>query len=61
LLTSPLPRRGITAGELFKNIQAAHFNINTGMQERDEQKRKLAEKKNATVTLPPDSRGSTLQ
>jgi hypothetical protein len=50
LLTSPLLRRGITAGELFKNIQAAHFNINTGMQERDEQKRKLAEKKNVTAS-----------
>jgi hypothetical protein len=39
------PINGVTAGELFKNIQAAHFNINTGMQERYEQKRKLAEKK----------------
>jgi hypothetical protein len=39
------PLKGITAGELFRNIQAGHFNINAGMEERDEQKRKLAERK----------------
>ncbi|KAE9378036.1 Clavaminate synthase-like protein [Stipitochalara longipes BDJ] len=50
-LTTPLtgifsrPLKDITAGELLRNIQAAHFNINAGIEERDEQKRKLAEKK----------------
>jgi hypothetical protein len=39
------PLKGMTAGELFRNIQAGHFNINAGMEERDEQKRKLAERK----------------
>ncbi len=39
------PLNGITAGELLRNIQADHFNINAGMEERNEQKRKLAEKK----------------
>jgi hypothetical protein len=32
-----------TAGELFRRIRKAHFNINTGIKERDEQKRKLLE------------------
>lgn len=51
-LTTPItgkfehPLRGITAQELFRNIQSAHFNINTQIQEREEQRRRLAEKKN---------------
>ncbi|KAN0108386.1 Clavaminate synthase-like protein [Hyaloscypha variabilis] len=50
-LTTPLtgifskPMKGIRAGALLKNIQADHFNINAGIEERDEQRRKLAEKK----------------
>jgi hypothetical protein len=39
------PLKGITAGELFRQIQATHFNVNAGTEERGEQKRKLAEKK----------------
>jgi hypothetical protein len=39
------PLRDITAQEMFKNIQSAHFNINTHIQEREEQRQRLAEKK----------------
>jgi hypothetical protein len=39
------PLTGITAGELLRRIQADHFNINAGIGERDEQRRKLAERK----------------
>ncbi|KAF2468710.1 uncharacterized protein BDR25DRAFT_304724 [Lindgomyces ingoldianus] len=37
--------RGITAGEMYAEIRATHFNINTGLKERDEQRRKVAERK----------------
>ena len=46
------PLKGITADELFRNIQSAHFNINTGIQERDEQRRKLEEKKKHSAAIP---------
>ncbi|KAF2204161.1 hypothetical protein GQ43DRAFT_365230 [Delitschia confertaspora ATCC 74209] len=36
---------GITAGQMYAEIRSAHFNINTGIQEREEQRRKLAEMK----------------
>jgi hypothetical protein len=39
------PLNGISAGELLRRIQADHFNINAGIGERDEQRRKLAERK----------------
>ena len=39
------PLTGITAEELLRRIQADHFNINAGIGERDEQRRKLAERK----------------
>jgi hypothetical protein len=39
------PLKDITADELFRKIQAAHFNINTGLQERDEQRRKISREK----------------
>ena len=39
------PIRGVPAGDLFKQIRSAHFNINTGIDEREEQRRKLADKK----------------
>lgn len=39
------PMRDITAGDLFKEIHAAHYNINTAVEERNEQKRKLDEEK----------------
>ncbi|KUJ11918.1 Clavaminate synthase-like protein [Mollisia scopiformis] len=50
-LTTPItgefsnPMRDITAGDLFKKIHAAHYNINTAVEERNEQKRKLDEEK----------------
>jgi DNA-binding winged helix-turn-helix (wHTH) protein len=48
-LTTPItgqfrnPLRDITAQELFRNIQKAHFNINTNIEERNDQRQKLAE------------------
>jgi hypothetical protein len=36
------PLRNIVAGELFRTIQSAHFNINTQIQEREEQRQRLA-------------------
>lgn len=39
------PIKGITAGEMYAQIRGAHFNINTGLQERDEQRRKIEERK----------------
>ncbi|KAH7356560.1 hypothetical protein BKA65DRAFT_494940 [Rhexocercosporidium sp. MPI-PUGE-AT-0058] len=44
-ITGPFsqPLKGITAGELFDDIHSAHFNINTGIEEREEQRRKLTE------------------
>jgi hypothetical protein len=32
-----------TAGELFKRIKKAHYNVNIGHKERNEQKRKIIE------------------
>ena len=37
-----------TAGQLFKRIKKAHYNVNIGHAQRDEQKRKLQENKNFT-------------
>ncbi|KAF2727317.1 hypothetical protein EJ04DRAFT_595314 [Polyplosphaeria fusca] len=39
------PVRGVTAGEVYAEIRGAHFNINTGVQERELQRRKLEAKK----------------
>lgn len=50
-LTTPVtgehrdPIRDVTARELFRGIQSKHFNINTGLDERNEQRQKLAEKR----------------
>jgi len=50
-LTTPItgefldPIRDMTARELFRGIQSKHFNINTGLNERNEQRQKLAEKR----------------
>ncbi|KAE8442259.1 hypothetical protein EG329_003519 [Mollisiaceae sp. DMI_Dod_QoI] len=50
-LTTPItgefskPLRDIAARDLFKSIHAAHYNINTAVEERKEQKRKLDEEK----------------
>jgi isopenicillin N synthase-like dioxygenase len=46
-LTTPItgkhrePLKDVTAHDLFMNIKNAHYNINTGIQDREEQKQKL--------------------
>lgn len=40
----PLPIKDITAHQLFRDLESAHYNVNTGIQEREEQRRKLASK-----------------
>jgi hypothetical protein len=46
-ITGPFydPMKGITANDLFRELHQAHFNINTGIEERNKQKQTLAEKK----------------
>ncbi|KAH9223693.1 hypothetical protein DL95DRAFT_324510 [Leptodontidium sp. 2 PMI_412] len=44
------PLKDITARELFDNIHSAHFNINTGIEEREQQRRRLAEQEKYTAT-----------
>jgi hypothetical protein len=50
-LTTPItgqfqsPLRNIEAHELFTEIKKAHININTGIEERNEQRQKLVEKR----------------
>ncbi|KAH7407843.1 hypothetical protein BKA64DRAFT_432309 [Cadophora sp. MPI-SDFR-AT-0126] len=44
------PLNGITAGQLFDNIHSAHFNINTGVEEREEQRRRLADQERYSAT-----------
>jgi hypothetical protein len=39
------PLRNMVAGDLFKDIRNSHYNINTTIEQRNEQRRKLAEKK----------------
>lgn len=46
----PNPLNGITAGQLYKAIHQAHFNINTGIEERNKQKKLLAAKKEKEAT-----------
>lgn len=36
------PIKGITAGQMFEQIKSSHFNINTNVEERDKQKKKVA-------------------
>ncbi|KAF2703384.1 hypothetical protein K504DRAFT_343073, partial [Pleomassaria siparia CBS 279.74] len=36
------PVKGVTAGKMYDEIRRAHFNINTDLKEREEQRRKLA-------------------
>lgn len=38
------PLKNMTAGEMFNKICTAHFNINTHVEEREAQRRKLAER-----------------
>ena len=40
-----LPVRNVTAGKMYDEIRRAHFNINTDLKEREEQRRKLAAEK----------------
>jgi hypothetical protein len=42
--------RDVKAGDLFEHIRNAHYNINTGIEERKEQRQKLAEKKQHEVS-----------
>jgi len=39
------PVRDLTAGKMYEQIRNAHFNINTGLEEREKQKRDLTSKK----------------
>lgn len=54
-LTTPItgkfqsPIRDIEARQLFKDIQRAHFNINTNHEEREQQRLRLLEKKNSSI------------
>lgn len=45
-ITGPFdkPMKGITGKELYMEIEKAHFNVNTTVQEREEQKRRLKAK-----------------
>ena len=55
-LTTPItgqfcnPLKNIIAQELFRSIQNAHFNINTHIEEREEQRQRLAEQKKHFIT-----------
>jgi len=57
-LTTPItgpfsnPLVGITAEELFRGIQRSHFNINTGLEERNKQRQNLAAKKAEAIAAP---------
>ena len=44
------PIKGITAGQMFEQIKSSHFNINTNVEERDKQKKKIAEIKQRTAS-----------
>lgn len=37
------PVKGVTAGQMYREIRSRHFNINIGMEEREKQRRKLRE------------------
>lgn len=39
------PMRNIVAGDLFRDIRNSHYNINTTIEKRNEQRQKLAQKK----------------
>ncbi|KAF2489576.1 hypothetical protein BU16DRAFT_531112 [Lophium mytilinum] len=41
------PIRGVTAGRFYEQIRNAHFNININVEEREEQRKKVAAKKAA--------------
>ncbi|KAF5387208.1 hypothetical protein D9757_006901 [Collybiopsis confluens] len=47
-----------TAGDLFAETKRKHYNINTGIKEREEQKKELKEKKELQVSAEHPSPGS---
>jgi len=52
------PIKGETARELFAQIRKAHYNINTGLKERDEQKQKLKDIKGDKLRGANDEKSS---
>ncbi|KAK0116699.1 hypothetical protein ONS96_012551 [Cadophora gregata f. sp. sojae] len=51
-ITGPFlkPLKGVTAQEFFDEIHSAHFNINTGLEEREHQRMRLAEQEKYSAT-----------
>lgn len=45
------PIKGITAGQMFEQIKSSHFNINTNVEERDKQKKNIAEIKQRAASV----------
>ncbi|KAF2008391.1 hypothetical protein BU24DRAFT_429410 [Aaosphaeria arxii CBS 175.79] len=43
------PIKDVTAGKLYAELRGAHFNINTGMKERNEQRKRIEERKRLGV------------
>jgi isopenicillin N synthase-like dioxygenase len=52
------PIKGITARKLFAQIRNAHYNINIGLKERDEQKQKLRDVKGGGLGGTNDEKNS---
>jgi hypothetical protein len=51
------PLKNIVAGDLFRDIRNSHYNINTAMEQRNEQRQKLAEmKKQQLSAVIPENR-----
>jgi isopenicillin N synthase-like dioxygenase len=51
------PMRNIVAGDLFRDIRNTHYNINTTIEQRNEQRQKLAEKKQQQLsTATPENK-----
>lgn len=47
----------MVAGDLFRDIRNSHYNINTAMEQRNEQRQKLAEmKKQQLSAVIPENR-----
>ena len=47
------PLKNLTMGDVCKFLKSAHYNINTALEDRDEQKRKLQEARKKGTPLPP--------
>lgn len=56
-ITGPheVPIKGETAEEMFAKIRRAHYNINTNIKERDDQKQKLRDAKSGSPAPPKDT------